>query len=168
MILSLLVRIQPRLLRLRQQQHRQQILRVRLRHAPQPFVPVFPKHPRGSALDERDPRQLQQVRFCSGLEPVDHVLQRGFQHAPAHLVAEVDHAGRESLADLGEGLHEAAGGLEFAGHEVDGRFVAEVAQLQGGVEAAVDAGGVNFRGGRFRERCRTVGPVFGGFVRRGN
>ena len=88
------------------------------------------------------------------------MLQRGFQHAPAHSVAETDHARRETFADLGEGLHEAAGDLEFASDEVDGGFVAEVPQLEGGVEAAVDSGGVDFRRGRFREWFRAVCPVW--------
>ena len=56
----------------------------------------------------------------------------------------MDHACREALAGLREGLHEAAGDLEFARYEVDGGFVAEVAELEGGVEAAVDEGGAVF------------------------
>ena len=88
------------------------------------------------------------------------MLERGFEHAPAHFVAKVDHARGEAFADLGECLHEAAGHLEFAGDEVDGRFVAQVAELEGGVEAAVDSGGVHFRGGGFGERFRAVCPVF--------
>ena len=93
------------------------------------------------------------------------MLQSGFEHSPAHLGAEIDHAGREALADLGEGLHEAAGDFEFAGDEVDGRFVAEVAQLEGGVEAAVDPGGADFRERGFGEGFRAVCPVWW-YVRR--
>lgn len=146
MILILLLLIQPRLrlLRQRQQQHGQQILRLRLRHRPQTFIPAFPKHPRGAALDERDAGQFQQVGFRARFQPVDHVFQSGFQHAPAHFGAEVDHAGCETFAGLREGLHEAPGDLEFARDEVDGGFVAEVAELEGGVEAAVDEGGAEF------------------------
>ena len=161
MILSLRIGIQPRrrLLRLRQQQNGQQILGLSLRHGPQTPVPILPKHPRGPTLDEGDGGQVEQVGPGAGLEPVDHVLEGGLEHAPAHPVAEVDHARREPLAGLGERLHEAAGHLELARHEVDGRFVAEVAELQGGVEAAVDSGGLHLRGGGFGEGFRAVGPV---------
>ena len=72
------------------------------------------------------------------------MLQSGFQHAPTHLVAKGYHARRETFAYLGEGLHEAAGDFELAGNEVDGGFIAEVAELEGGVEATVDAGGADF------------------------
>ena len=58
-----------------------------------------------------------------------------------------------------ERLHEAAGNLEFASDEVDGDFVAEVPQLEGTVEAAVDARRADFRGGAFGEGFRTVSPV---------
>ena len=88
------------------------------------------------------------------------MLERGFEHAPAHFVAEVDHARGEAFADLCEGLHEAAGDFVLAGDEVDGRLVAEVPELEGGVEAAVDSGGVDFRGGDFGEGFRAVCPVF--------
>ena len=88
------------------------------------------------------------------------MLERGLEHAPAHLVAEADHARRETFANLCERLHEAAGHLEAAGDEVDGRFVAEVPQLEGGIEAAVDARSADFRGGRFGEGLRAVGPVW--------
>ncbi len=87
------------------------------------------------------------------------MLEGGFEHSPAHFVAEVDHARGETFADLGEGLHEAARDFESAGDEVDGRFVAEVAELEGGVEAAVDSGGADFRRGGFGEGLRAVGPV---------
>ena len=160
MVLGLPLRVQPRLLGLRQQQYRQQILGLGLRHRPQPLVPILPKHPGRPTLDERDPGQVQQVGPGAGLEPVDHVLERGLEHAPAHPVAEVDHARGEAFADLREGLHEAAGHFVLAGDEVDGRFVAEVPKLEGGVEAAVDAGGVDFRGGCFGEGLRAVCPVF--------
>ena len=160
MILGLPVRIQPRLLGLRQQQHRYEILRLRLRHGPQTLVPILPKHPGGPTLHNRDLGQVQQIGLRAGFQAVDHVLERGFEHAPAHFVAEVDHASGEAFADLGERLHEAAGDLEFASDEVDGRFVAEIAELEGGVEAAVDSGGVHFRGGGFGERFRAVCPVF--------
>ena len=73
----------------------------------------------------------------------------------------MDHARGEAFADLREGLHEAAGDFVLAGDEVDGRFVAEVPELEGGVEAAVDSGGVDFRGGAFGEGLRAVCPVFG-------
>ena len=155
------VRIQPRRpLGLRQQQYWHQILGLGLRHAPQPLVPVLPKDPSGPTLDVGDPGQVEQVGPGAGFEAVDRVLERGLEHAPAHPVAEVDHARGEALADLREGLHEAPGHLELAGDEVDGGFVAEVAQLQGGVEAAVDAGGGDLRGGRFREGFRAVRPVW--------
>ena len=72
------------------------------------------------------------------------MLQSGFQHTPTHLVAKGYHARRETFAYLGEGLHEAAGHFEFASDEVDGCFVAEVAELEGRVEATVDAGGADF------------------------
>ena len=88
------------------------------------------------------------------------MLERRFEHPPTHLVAEVDHARGETLADLGEGLHEAAGNLELASDEVDGCFVAQVAELEGGVEAAVDSGGVHFRGSGFREGFGAVCPVW--------
>ena len=88
------------------------------------------------------------------------MLERGFEHAPAHFVAEVDHARGETLARLGERLHEAAGHLEFAGHEVDGRFAAEVPELERGVEAAVDSRRVHLRGGGFGEGFRAVCPGF--------
>lgn len=114
MILGLLVRIQPRLLRLRQQQHRHQIHRLGLRHGPQTLVPILPKNPRGPTLHKGDPRQLQQVGLRAGLQAVNHVLESGLEHPPAHLVAEIDHARCEALADLGEGLHEATGDFEFA------------------------------------------------------
>lgn len=72
------------------------------------------------------------------------MLESGFEHSPAHSVAEFDHARCETFADLGESLHKPAGNFEFASDEVDGCFVAEVAELKGGVEAAVDSGGVDF------------------------
>lgn len=157
------VRIQPRrrqLLGLRQQQYRHQVLGLGLRHGPQPLVPVLPEHAGGPALDEGYPGQVEQVGPGAGLEAVDRVLERGLEHAPAHPVAEADHARGEALAHLGERLHEAPGHLELAGDEVNGGFGAEVAELQGGVEAAVDAGGGDLRGGRFREGFRAVGPVW--------
>ena len=140
LILCLSLRIiQPRFLGLRQQQYRQQILGLRLRHGPQPLVPILPKHPRRPTLDERDLGQVEQVGFRARFESIDHVLERGLEHAPAHFVAEMDHARGEAFADLGKGLHEAAGNVVLAGDEVDGRLVAEVAELESGVEAAVDA-----------------------------
>ena len=39
-------------------------------------------------------------------------------------------------------------------------FVTEVTELEGGVEAAVDSGGTNFRGGGFGEGSRAVCPVW--------
>lgn len=88
------------------------------------------------------------------------MLQGGFEHPPTHFVAEIDHARRETFADLGEGLHEAAGDFESASDDVDGCFVAEVAELERGVEAAVDSGGADLRGGGFGERSRAVCPVW--------
>ena len=88
------------------------------------------------------------------------MFERGFEHAPAHSVAEVDHARGEAFADLREGLHEAARDFVLAGDEVDGGFVAEVPELEGGVKPAVDSGGVDFRGGGFGEGFRAVCPVF--------
>ena len=160
MILGLPFRVQPRLLGLRQQQDRQQILGLNLRHRPQPLEPILPKHPGRPTLDEGDLGQVQQIGPGAGFQPVDHVLERGFEHAPAHFVAEVDHARGEAFADLREGLHEAAGNFVLAGDEVNGRFVAEVPELEGGVEAAVDSGGVDFRGGNFGEGFRAICPVF--------
>ena len=87
------------------------------------------------------------------------MLQSGFEHSPAHFVTEIYHAHCETFADLGEGLHEAAGYFEFASDEVDGCFVAEVTELEGGVEAAVDLRRVDLRGGGFGERFRAVCPV---------
>ncbi len=72
------------------------------------------------------------------------MLKSGFEHPPAQFIAEADHTRGETFADLREGLYEAAGDLEFASDEVDGAFVAEVAELEGGVEAAVDSGGFYF------------------------
>ena len=144
MVLGLPLRVQARLLGLRQQQYRQQILGLGLGHRPQSLVPILPKHPGRPTLDERDLGQVEQVGPGAGFQPVDHVLECGLEHAPAHRVAEVDHARREAFADLREGLHEATGDFVLARHEVDGRFVAEVPQLEGGVEAAVDSGGVDF------------------------
>ena len=95
------------------------------------------------------------------------MLEGGLEHPPAHLVAEVDHARGEAFAGLREGLHEAAGDLEFAGDEVDGDFVAEVAELEGGVEAAVYAGGFDLRWRAFGEGFRAVRPV-GCHVRMGH
>ena len=88
------------------------------------------------------------------------MLESGFEHPPAHDVTEVDHARRETFADLGEGLHKAAGNFEFASDEVDGGFVAEIAQLEGCVEATVDSGGANFLGGGFGEGFRAVCPIW--------
>ena len=88
------------------------------------------------------------------------MLERGFEHAPAHFVAEVDHACGEAFAYLREGLHKAARDFVLAGDEVDGDFVAEVPELEGGVEAAVDPGGVGFGRSSFGEGFRAVCPVF--------
>ena len=144
MILGLPLRVQSRLLGLRQQQYRQQVLGLGLRHRPQPLVPILPKHPGRPTLDERDLGQVQQIGPGAGFQPIDHVLERGLEHAPAHCGAEVDHARGEAFADLREGLHEAAGDFVLAGDEVDGGFVAEVPELEGGVEAAVDSDGFDF------------------------
>ena len=144
MILGLPVCVQSRPLWLRQQQYRHQILRLSLRHRPQPLIPILPKHPGSSTLYKRYLRQVQQISFRPGFQAVDHVLERGFEHPPAHLVAEVYHARGEAFADLSQGLHEAAGDLELAGDEVDGCFVAEVPELESGVEAAVDSRGADF------------------------
>ena len=160
MILDLPLRVQSRLLGLRQQQYRQQILGLGLRHRPQPLVPIFPKHSGRPTLDERDLGQVQQIRPGAGFQPVNHVFKRGFEHAPAHSVAEVDHARGEAFTDLREGLHEAARDFVLAGDEVDGGFVAEVPELEGGVKPAVDSGGVDFRGAGFGEGFRAVCPVF--------
>ena len=72
------------------------------------------------------------------------MLQRSFEHSPAHFVAETYHTRGETLAYLGEGLHEAARNFKFASDEVDGCFVAEVAELEGRVEAAIDSSGADF------------------------
>ena len=144
MILGLPLCVQSRLLRLRQQQYRQQVLGLGLRHRPQPLVPILPKHPGRPTLDERDLGQVQQIGSGAGFQPIDHVLERGLEHAPAHCGAEVDHARGEAFADLREGLHEAAGDFVLAGDEVDGGFVAEVPELEGGIEAAVDSDGFDF------------------------
>lgn len=72
------------------------------------------------------------------------MLQSGFEHSPAHFVAKPYHSRRETLAYLGEGLHEAARNFIFASDEVDGCLVAEVAELEGGVETAVDSGRADF------------------------
>lgn len=97
------------------------------------------------------------------------MLQSGLEHSPAHCVAKIDHAGGETFADLGEGLHEATRNFELASDEVDGGLVAQVAQLKGGVEATIDSGGADFRGVGFGEWLRAVCPVWWdvrkGFVR---
>ena len=74
------------------------------------------------------------------------------------MLAELDHAGREALAGLRERLHEAARGGVFARDGVDGEFVAEVAQLEGGVEAPVDARRGQFGRGAFGEGAAAVAP----------
>lgn len=63
------------------------------------------------------------------------------------------------MAGLGERLHEAARGGVFARYGVDRQLVAEVAQLEGGVEAAVDASGGQFGGGAFGEGATAVAPA---------
>ena len=72
------------------------------------------------------------------------MLESGFEHSPAHFVAEVYHTCCETFAYLGKGLHEAAGNFESARDQVDGCFVAEIAELEGSVKAAVDSGGADF------------------------
>lgn len=85
--------------------------------------------------------------------------QRSLQHAPAHDVAELDHPRGEPFAEGREGLDRSAGEVVFARNEVDGEFVAEIAELEGGVEAAVDAGRVDFGGCAGGEGGgRAVGP----------
>jgi hypothetical protein len=54
-------------------------------------------------------------------------------------------------------LHDPPRDLVFASDGVDGHFVAEIAELEGGVEAFVDAGDFEFAGGGFFHGC-TVGP----------
>lgn len=76
-------------------------------------------------------------------------------------MAELDHARREAVAGLGQCLYETARGGVFAGHGVDGELVAEVAELEGGVEAAIDACGVEFGGGAFEEGAAAVAPAWG-------
>ncbi len=115
-------------------------------------------------LDVRDARQVQQVGAGAGAQPIGHVLQHSRQHAPAHVLAELDHAGGEAVAGVGQRLDEAARGGVFARDGVDGELVAEVAQLEGGVEAAVDAGRVDFGRGAFGEDAAAVAPGWcGGF-----
>lgn len=74
------------------------------------------------------------------------------------MLAELDHAGGEAVAGVGQRLDEAARGGVFAGDGVDGELVAEVAQLEGGVEAAVDARGVDLGRVAFGEDAAAVAP----------
>lgn len=94
------------------------------------------------------------------------MLESGFEHSPTHLVAEIYHARCETFADLGEGLHEAARDFELASDDVDGCFIAEVAELEGSVEAPVDPGNTDFWGSSFAQGFRAVCPVLW-YVRKG-
>ena len=149
-ILGLLVAVDLRPLRLRQEENGHEVFTLRSSDRPDALEAVLPEDAGRAALDEGDAREVQQVGLGAGFEPVAHVLQHAAEHAPAHARAELDHAGRKPFARLREVLHEAAGGVVLAGDGVDGELVAEVAELEGGVGASVDAGGVLFLRRGFR------------------
>lgn len=86
------------------------------------------------------------------------MIQYGGHHAPAHTLAEFDHARTETVAGLRQVLHEAAGRVVFAGDSVDGGFVTEVAELKGRVRAPVDAGKGDFGWRGLREGCAGEDP----------
>ncbi len=86
------------------------------------------------------------------------MLQHGRKHTPAHALAELDHACSEAVARLREGLDETPRSVVFPGDGVDGEFVAEVSELEGGIEAAVDTCSGDFGGRTFRKDLAAVAP----------
>lgn len=96
-------------------QHRNEILRVRLRQRPYAAEAVLPQNPGRPALDVRDLRHLQEISARPCLQPVPHVVQNRGEHAPAHALAELDHSGREAVARLSKVLDHPAGNAVTAG-----------------------------------------------------
>ena len=74
------------------------------------------------------------------LQPIRVVIQHGRQGAPVQALAQLDDAGREAVAGLRQVLHGAARQPVLARDGVHRHLVAQVAQLQRRVEAAVHAG----------------------------
>jgi hypothetical protein len=72
---------------------------------------VLPQKSGSPAFDEGHLSHFEKVVPGSRLQAISHVVEHDREHAPAHALAELDHASGEPVTGLRQRLNDASGGV---------------------------------------------------------